>query len=572
MAVVEDAPLLPDADPLLTLAIVVLAGVLSGMAAKMVRLPGITGQIVAGVLIGASGLHIFSEESVQHLQPVTHFALGLMAVTIGAHLNLRRLRGAWKRLRWLLLAESVVTPVLVFLGTVLLPDIGWTSALLLGALAVSTAPVTVVALVKESRSKGVFVKTLVAAVALNNIACILIFEVARTVAKVGLDTEGGHSILDGLRSPVEQLLVAFAFGGGVAVLLNLVGRFVARIDILTTAGAAAILLTSGLSEYVGTSPLLSCMFLGIIQANTVSRDKLADTVFANFEPAILATFFTLAGMHLNLEHVAKAGAAAGVFFVLRGVGKIAAVHLAMTIAKATKKVRRYLGLALLPQAGIAIGLVILLQDDPVFREHRETLDLFVAIVLTVVTMNEIAGPILTRWALKRSGDLGKDRGRLIDFLQEENITTDIRAFTKEEAIEKLVDLMIDSHHLTEIDREELLQSVLEREKQASTCLGGGLAVPHCILPEGEPLVGVMGLSRMGMTFPTPDGRPVHCMVLLGTSKKDRDRHLQVLAMLARTVGSDTAFQELLYTVDTPAHAYELLHGEESEDFNYFLED
>ena len=81
----------------------------------------------------------------------------------------------------------------------------------------------------------------------------------------------------------------------------------------------------------------------------------------------------------------------------------------------------------------------------------------------------------------------------------------------------------------------------------------------------------MALSRDGLAFDTPDGRPVHCMVLLGTSPEERDRHLQVLATLARTVGLGPDFQDQLFRASSPAHASELLHGEEFEDFNYFLE-
>ncbi|MBC8188777.1 MAG: PTS sugar transporter subunit IIA [Proteobacteria bacterium] len=86
------------------------------------------------------------------------------------------------------------------------------------------------------------------------------------------------------------------------------------------------------------------------------------------------------------------------------------------------------------------------------------------------------------------------------------------------------------------------------------------------------MVGVMALSRIGLGFETPEGLPVHCMVLLGTAPDERERHLQVLAALARTVGTDRAFQDQLFDSQSPAHAYELLHGEESEDFNYFMED
>ena len=134
-----------------------------------------------------------------------------------------------------------------------------------------------------------------------------------------------------------------------------------------------------------------------------------------------------------------------------------------------------------------------------------------------------------------------------------------------------MDLLIDSHGLHAVDRNVLLESVLAREAQASTCLGGGLSVPHGILPAGFPMAGVMALSQRGLAFDTPDGRPVHCMVLLGTSPEERDRHLQVLATLARTVGLGPDFQDQLFNATSPAHASELLHGEEFEDFNYFLE-
>ena len=85
------------------------------------------------------------------------------------------------------------------------------------------------------------------------------------------------------------------------------------------------------------------------------------------------------------------------------------------------------------------------------------------------------------------------------------------------------------------------------------------------------MVGVMGITRKGLDLSTPDGRKVHCMALLGTSENERDRHLQVLATLARTVGMDTAFQDRLFSATSPAHAAEILHGEDSERFNYFLE-
>ncbi len=559
---------LHGAEPLLILAIVILVGVAFGELARLIHLPSITGQILAGVLIGKGGFDLFSHESLQGLAPLTHFALGLIAVTVGAHLNFSRLRNAGKRLLILLIAEATITPTLVFLALWGLAGATPSQAVLLAAVSIATAPATVILLVKETRSKGVFVKTLIGAVALNNMACIFAFEVARSV--VGHWQLGHEGIRLDLQEPLFELFVAFAIGGSVAIAMNFLGRLALRPERLATGAVAALVLTVGLSMSFDVSPLLACLFLGIIQTNiTTTRSHLVDSIFADFEPAILTVFFTLAGIHISFEHAASAGWAAVLLFAARFLGKLVSADVAMRLAHATERVRANLGMALIPQAGVAVGLVLVLQEDPAFGALA---DVFAAIVLTVVTANEIVGPICTRLALKRAGETDRDRLRLIDFLQEEHLVTNFRAKNKELAITKLVDLALTSHELPGIDRKAFLASVLEREAEASTCLGGGLAVPHGILPGSLPMMGVMAISREGLDFETPDGHPVHCMVLLGTSADERDRHLQVLASLAQTVGTDPGFQELLFNAKTAAHAYEILHGEESEDFNYFLEE
>ena len=556
------------AGPLLILAMIILCGVAFGELARLIRIPSITGQIVAGILLGKSGFDLFAEESLHGLAPLTNFALGLIAVTVGAHLNIKRLRNAGRRLFLLLLTESTITPSVVFLSLWMLADVPTSEALLYATVAIATAPATTVALVRETRSKGVFVKTLIAAVALNNMACLVLFEIVRSVT--GSWSLGGSDAAINWQAPVGQLLAAVAIGGTVAIAMDLINRFVVHKERLATAAVAALVLTSGLAATFDVSPILACLFLGIIQTNiTPSRSQLVDSTFADFEPAILTVFFTLAGMHMSLEHAATAGVVAGLLFGSRIAGKVLAANLAMRFANATDRVRKNLGLALIPQAGVAVGLVVVLQADPAFSGLA---DQFAAVVLTVVTFNEILGPLLTRYSLERAGEIGRDRMRLIDFLQEENIAVGFQAETKTQAIEKLVDLLISSHDMRGVDKQTLLDSVLAREAEASTCLGGGLSVPHGILPNSLPMVGVMALSREGLHFDTPDGRPVHCMVLLGTANDERDRHLQVLATLASNVGTDHAFQEQLFNANSPAHAYEILHGDESEAFNFFLDD
>jgi len=562
--------MLIGANPLLVLSIVLVVGAMGGALAKRLHLPSVTGQILLGVLLGPSVLHLIDEATLRHLSPLTHFALGLMAVAVGNHLHLRKLRNAKKRLTLLLLFEATLTPALVFGALVAAPKSSWQLAMLLAALSVSTAPATILALVKETRAKGVFVKTLVAAVALNNIACICLFEVARTAARASMNPGAGQTLLDAMIAPFRQLGASALVGGGIGLALVIATRRVVRSDRLTTASIIAILLTAGLASHLGVSTPLACLFLGVVLANlTPDKDEIGHGVFANFEGAIFAVFFTLAGMELHFGYIIPAGVLAILMFGSRIAGKLLSARFAMRLAGATQSMRSYLGPALVPQAGLAVGLILLVTDDPSFVSVR---DMLLAVGLTVVTLNEIVGPLLTRSALARSGDAGKDRARVIDFLHEENIVTGLSASSKEEAIEKLVDVLIQSNHLR-IDRERLLDSVLERERSMSTCFGEGFAIPHGELEEGTTMLGAMGISKEGLLFETPDGQPVHCMFLLATPAMARDRHLEVLAALARSVGSDHTVRQQLYSAKSPAHAYELLHAHEgSVDFNYFLED
>ena len=518
------------------------------------------------MLIGHAGLDLFSDATVDGLSVVTEFALGVIAVSIGDHLNIRKMRNAGRRVFLLMLTEATLTPLLVFGAVFALRGELWLSTLF-AAMAISTAPATVMALIKERRARGVFVKTLSAAVALNNIACVALFEVARLLAGASLAPELTTSLGEVVGQLVRQLGGATLAGicGGVALVL--LTRREVRTDRLVAATFVTVIIVAGVALQLGLSVLLSCLALGFTLANaTPDKEELGGAAFENVEVAVLAAFFTMAGMHLEFSLVILAGVTALVLVAGRFVAKLASARVAMQLAGATRNVRRLLGIALVPQAGVAVGLILLVQRDPALAGIAE---IFLAVGLTTVMVNEIGGSLLTDLALRRSGEAGRARPRLIDFIHEENITTELRAASKEEAIERLVDLLVDSHQLS-ADRDDLLQTVLERERQASTCLGAGLAVPHAALDEIPSMVGVMGISRSGLPLETPDDALVHCMILLVTPTAERERHLEVLSSLSRAIGRDKAVQEALYQARSPAHAYEALNAEQADTFNYYL--
>lgn len=568
--------MLGQLDPLLVLGLVLAIGAVFGILAKRIHLPSVTGQILAGFLAGSYGIGLVDGKGVlESLQPLSHFALALIAVEVGSHLNVQRLRNAGRRLTLLLLFELTLMPLLVFGALALGTPLGWGEielglimAAMMAALAIETSPATTVSLVRETNARGVLTKTLLASVALSNIACIFVFELTRAGALGAMEADGDPTRI--FVGAGTSLAASLAIGGAVGLGLVWASRSTGRADTLVTLALIGVILCDGIAGEMGASPLLACLALGFVQTNLIpAREKLIDSVLANFLPAIMAVFFTLAGMKLNPKVLVEGGLIAGVLFGARIGGKLLVAHLAMKLAQAPKSLRSYLGVSRLPQAGVTIGLLLVLQEDPAFDGIES---LFVAVVLAVVMLNEIVGPILTRVALKRSGEADMDRTRLIDFLGEENIVTDLRADTVEEAIERLTDLLVSSHQLPQSAREPLLASTLEREAQVSTVLGSGLAIPHGTLEEGEQMLGVMGLSREGLDLGAPDGKPVHCVVLLATPKGQRERHLEVLASLAKMIGMDPSFRTSLFTAKSPAHAYELLHGEESGDWNYFLDD
>lgn len=558
-----------DADVLLILAVILLAGTVSGMLAKLLHFPSVTGQILAGVVMGSSVLGVITEDSLASLEPLVDFALGLMAVAVGSHLNFRKLHVARRRLLWLLVLEASLTPLFVFCGLSMFSDVGWITALLLATIAISTAPATILAIAKDTASKGAFVTTLIAAVALNNLACIILFEMARTIAAAALSTSGSMSaaaMLEPLAEIFQSLLVGFAVG----LTLVMATARVVRTDRLTALSLIAILLTTGLAAHWGLSVLLACLCLGVTLANlTPDKEEIGHKVLDSFEAAVFAVFFTVAGMELHFSSLALGGALAGIAFCGRMLGKVAAGYFGMKLAGATPRFRRWIGLSLTPQAGLAVGLMLLVTEDSAFEDISEV---FLAVVLAMVLLNETVGPFLTRMGLHRSNDAGRGRARVLDFLTERNITTKLAGPDKQSAIRELVELTLRTHKM-DVDADTLFDAVMKGEAEASTCVGEGLALPHTRLDiEGE-IVGAMGISSDGLHLDAPDHRPVHCMVLIITPISMPERHLEVLQALSASIGRDRSIQQQLYHIDSPAHAEELIHlDQQFEDWNFYLDD
>jgi mannitol/fructose-specific phosphotransferase system IIA component (Ntr-type)/Kef-type K+ transport system membrane component KefB len=465
------------------------------------------------------------------------------------------------------LADLLFTLSAVFLAAWLLGGVAWPLALILGAIAIETSPGTVLSVVNETRSRGVFVKTLVAAVALTDVACIVVFELAHSAGRMALGTEATET-WSLVFSPLKQLSIAAAIGAACGAGFLLAARRLQVAQHHATASLLSVLFAWGVAHLVGASSILACMFFGVTLANVGRGENEAGlSSFTTFEPAIYAVFFTLAGVHLEFHHLAAAGVLAVIVFVARSAGKVAGASVGLKLAGAPAKMTKYLGWAMLPHASIAVGLMLLVQSDPAFAEIKDTI---LAVGLSVVALSEVIGPIFMRLALSKSGEMDQMGPRLLDFLHEADISIGLHAKTKREAVEQMVQQLVRTHRLT-TDADALIDSVMKREDEVSTCLGGGLMIPHAELTEGDELLGVMAICPDGLPFETPDDQPVRCIVLLATPPSQREHHLEVLAALTRAIGLDPTVRAQLFASKTAAHACEVLHAKEAATFNYFFE-
>lgn len=570
-------------DPLYQLAIVIVAGIVGGELFALARLPRVTGWIATGILLrGTADWHGrltgLSAETTLQMRPLLNFVLGYIAFTVGAALHFAGLRNAGRRVGLLLLGEAFVTPLVVLavlwsVGQWLAPEsLSLRAAVLLAAIAIAGAPGTAVLVIQEARTRGILTRTLLGSIALIDMIAVGLFVFSADYLAVIAD--GGQTWQQASPAALVTVGREFATAFAVAVLTAAVALGLIRTLVspafLGPTMVAVILGTWGCATGLSASGILACTFAGILVSN-LRHDAVSSTqAYLHAIGGILFTaFYTLAGMNIDLGLVVEVAGLVAVFGVARFLGKYAGAYAAMSLAEAPRRVRTNLGLAMIPHGGVAVGLLLMVQADPQLAAVAETVT---AVGLAAITINQLVGPSVMRLALGRAHEVGKAAPRLLDFLDESHIHVGLTGTTKEEVIQALVDRLYAAPRPPAIPRGEFVAKVFEREAVASTVLGEGLMIPHAMLAEGQAISGVLGISSSGIDLDAPDDRPVHAVLLLATPQADRERHLEVLAAFARAITRDVSLREQLYHARSAAHAYDVLHAEDAEDINYFLDE
>ena len=392
-----------SAQVILGLSIILFAGFVITRITKKLRLPNVTGYILSGGLIGPYVLDLIPGEIVEHMEFVTDVALAFIAFGVGRYFKLSTLRTSGSKIVILTLFESLAAAVLVTASMALIFHLPMPFCLLLGAIGSATAPASTIMTIRQYQAKGEFVNTILQVVALDDAVALIAFSVCAAVVSAMEDSskalDFGVVIL-----PVILNAVTVIAGGALGYVLHrLIDNERRSSDhrlILTT---AILLFITGFCTCFDISPLLSCMALGAVYTNVSDNDRVFTQV-NSFTPPILLMFFVLSGMRLNLPSLATAGVIGIFYFFIRILGNYTGTYAGARICGYSANIRNYLGLALIPQAGVSIGLAVLGQR----LLSPETGLMLSTIILSSGVLYEMVGPACAKASLFLSHSIEKE--------------------------------------------------------------------------------------------------------------------------------------------------------------------
>lgn len=384
------------AEILITFGGLFLAGLLADLAGTHTPFPRVTLLLLVGFLLGPSMLDWLPPFTDDWFPVLTDIALAMIGFLLGQNMTGARLRELGRTVLGVSAGVVVATPLLVFSALVLC-GVAIDLALLLAGIATATAPAATVDVVRESRARGKFTDTLLGIVAIDDAWGLLIFSLLLAAAQA-LAGQGGAAevVLQGARDISGAVVLGVALGLPMAYLT---GRI--RPGEPSQAEALGlVMLSAGIAEWLAVSNILAAMVLGAVVANLAKHHQRPFRVIEGIEWPFLILFFLLAGAALRLDALAQAGMLAACYIALRTAGRLLGGQLGGRLAGADPRIRRWIGPALLPQAGVAIGMALLAGQR--FPEIQDTL---LAVVLGSTVVFELIGPVVTRWTLARVGEI-----------------------------------------------------------------------------------------------------------------------------------------------------------------------
>ena len=414
---------------LLSLSIALLAGLLLSRLAKLMKLPAVTAYLVAGILVGPfllgklsvplgeTVIHFgFVKEDIEVFKIISEVALGFIAFSIGNEFRLSDLKKNGKAATVVGIFQAVVATVLVDAVLIVIAIttnvISVPAAIVLGAIASATAPAATLMVVKQYKAKGPLTDILLPIVAIDDAVGLVLFSVSFGVAK-SLNTGAGISIISVLVNPLLEVALSLLLGALMGFLFHLCERFfhsrskrlaVSVTFVLLSVALSMISITIG-EVHIAFSSLLVCMMLGTVFCNICDFSlELMDRVDRWTAPLFIL-FFVISGAELDLEVFTKVGIVlVGVAYILaRSAGKYFGAFSSAKVMKCDKQIVKYLGVTLLPQAGVALGMAIKASDEKTGLGADGAI--IAQITLFAVLIYELLGPLFTKIALTKAGEI-----------------------------------------------------------------------------------------------------------------------------------------------------------------------
>ena len=387
---------------IISISIMLFTGFAMTRVTKKLKLPNVTAYIITGIILGPFVLNLVPQNVVIGMDFLSDIALAFIAFGTGEFFKFSTLKKGGSKVIVITIFESLMASLFIFIVMFFILKMNLAFAIVLSALAAATAPASTVMTIRQTNAKGDFVNTLLQVVALDDIVGLLAYSIAISVATSSMHTGSSFHILDILK-PLAINIAVFIVGGIFGLLLKFFMTQKRTIDNRLIIAIAMIFLFCGICSLLSISPLLGCMSMGTIYINIAKDDKLFKQL-NYFSPPILLLFFVKSGINFKLDALINTTSSIGgisllvigiVYFIIRILGKYVGAYLGALITKKPKEIRNYLGFALVPQAGVAIGLAAL----GARTLGGDTGSALETIILASSVLYELIGPALAKASL-----------------------------------------------------------------------------------------------------------------------------------------------------------------------------
>lgn len=390
------------ASIIISVAFMLLFGFAMTRITKLLRLPNVTAYILAGILIGPYCLGLVPQHVIDGMDFLSDIALAFIAFSTGEFFRFSTLKKSGAKVMVITVLEALLASIVVFIVTFCVLRLDLAFSIVLAALASATAPASTVMTIRQTGAKGDFVDTLLQVVALDDIVGLVAYSIAISVAVSSKASAGSFSVWD-IVKPLLINIGVFALGGLFGLLMKLMMPKKRSTDNRLIISIALLFSFCGICTLLDISPLLGCMSMGTVYINITDDDKLFKQL-NYFSPPILLLFFVRSGMNFKLDVLVSSSGSIGttplivigvLYFFFRIIGKYAGAFLGCLAVGKPKETRNYLGLALIPQAGVAIGLAAL-GARTLGGEDGIALN---TIILASSVLYELIGPACAKLAL-----------------------------------------------------------------------------------------------------------------------------------------------------------------------------